>query len=278
MPAAQMGHHGGSWGLPARGTAGPGAATPTFRRRPSPQSDAAPADHARPALSCRLTPEPSTALRPRTHRLRAPSRGREGSGPAGSYPEGLTADAPCSVGGSPSGLRGGVLAGPPCAAHRPNEASPPCPGAHGEDINQAGTRGGGSGGSGVGAAACHLAMKGPVLLALLGLCVTLAAGRRSSVVKDFDFDKVGSSGRPPWGGLLPDMPGSPPGLEPPGRSGRLSARGGGVPDPGARACSRSRPPSSQASGTRSPLPPSSTSRRRGRWWPCWWSGKAATWP
>ncbi|KAK1333920.1 hypothetical protein QTO34_004918 [Cnephaeus nilssonii] len=198
-----MGHHGGSWGLPARGTAGPGAATPTFRRRPSPQSDAAPADHARPALSCRLTPEPSTALRPRTHRLRAPSRGREGSGPVGSYPEGPTADAPCSVGGSPSGLRGGVLAGPPCAAHRPNEASPPCPGAHGEDINQAGTRGGGSGGSGVGAAACRLAMKGPVLLALLGLCVTLAAGRRSSVVKDFDFDKVGSSGRPLWGGLLP---------------------------------------------------------------------------
>ncbi|XP_054582764.1 epididymal-specific lipocalin-5-like isoform X2 [Eptesicus fuscus] len=32
-------------------------------------------------------------------------------------------------------------------------------------------------------------MKGPALLALLGLCVTLAAGRRSSVVKDFDFEK-----------------------------------------------------------------------------------------
>lgn len=46
----------------------------------------------------------------------------------------------------------------------------------------------------MGAAACRLAMKGPVLLALLGLCVTLAAGRRSSVVKDFDFDKVGARG------------------------------------------------------------------------------------
>ncbi|XP_070286068.1 epididymal-specific lipocalin-5-like [Myotis yumanensis] len=32
-------------------------------------------------------------------------------------------------------------------------------------------------------------MKGPVLLALLGLSVTLAAGRRDSVVKDFNFDK-----------------------------------------------------------------------------------------
>lgn len=52
-------------------------------------------------------------------------------------------------------------------------------------------------------------MTGRLLLALLGLCVPLAAGRQGLVVKDFDLNKVGS--RAPARGASSRM-------EPPGRA------------------------------------------------------------
>lgn len=99
----------------------------TFAMRPSPWSDDAPANHARPVLSSHPRAQHCPPASGRT--VRGPIAGEGGArAPLALTLRGRQQRLLAQWAAPPRAWGGRLLAGPPCAAHLLNEASPPCPG------------------------------------------------------------------------------------------------------------------------------------------------------